>query len=87
MKDQSIDVNKKKWYSRLSFPKPLDSIIIFILNILLTIPIFIIIHQNILDPNWPFQLDRIALFIGILIVLQLILRLLKTFLILCIIAR
>lgn len=85
MKDELKEVNNKKWYSRLAIPKPLDTIIIFVLNILLTVPIFIIFHQNIIDPNWPFQLDRILLFIGILIVLQLLLRLLKTFLILCII--
>lgn len=77
--------NTKKWYSRFAIPKPWDSIIIFVLNILLTIPIFIIIHQNIIDPNWPYQIDRILLFIVILVLLQLLLRLLKSFLALCII--
>lgn len=69
---------------KLGFPKPWDSIIIFVLNILLTVPIFIIAHQNLIDPDWPYHIDRIALFLAILILLQLILRLLKTFLILCI---
>ena len=49
-------------------------IIIFVLNILLTIPLFIIAHQNLIDLNWIGHLDRIFIFIVILTVIQLILR-------------
>ena len=58
--------------------------IIFVLNILIAIPVFIIIHQNIIDPNWYFQIDRILLFIVIVAVIQLVLRLLRTIIIVCI---
>lgn len=67
----------KKWYNKLKVPSPWDNIIILILNILVTIPIFIIIHQNIIDPNWPLQLDRVFLFIAIIGILQFILQKMK----------
>lgn len=70
--------------NKLSLPKPWDIVVIFLLNILLTIPVFIIAHQNFLNPNWEFPIDRILLFILILIVFQLILRALKTIIIICI---
>ena len=59
-------------------------VIIFALNVLIAIPVFIIIHQNVIDPNWYFQLDRILLFIVILVVIQLVLRWMRTIIILCI---
>lgn len=49
-------------------------IIIFILNILITIPIFIIVHHNLIELDWAHNVDRIVLFILILVVIQLILR-------------
>jgi Ca2+/Na+ antiporter len=49
-------------------------IIIFILNILITIPIFIIAHHNLITLDWANHIDRILLFIVILVVIQLILR-------------
>lgn len=49
-------------------------IIIFILNILITIPIFIIVHHNIIELDWAHNVDRIILFILILVAIQLILR-------------
>lgn len=52
-------------------------IIIFILNILITIPIFIIAHQNLVVLDWANHLDRILLFIVILVVIQLLLRALR----------
>ncbi|MDR6968062.1 hypothetical protein J2X31_002077 [Flavobacterium arsenatis] len=58
--------------------------IIFLLNVLIAIPVFIIIHQNIIDPEWPFQIDRILLFIALIVVIQLILRALRTIIIVCI---
>ncbi|MEZ4853374.1 transglutaminase [Flavobacterium sp.] len=69
---------------KLSLPKPWDSVIILTLNILITIPVFIIAHQNLIELNWPFHLDRILLFTFILIVIQLVLRLMKTILVVCI---
>ena len=74
----------QKIKQKLQVRKPWDNVIIFALNILIAIPIFIIIHQNIVDPNWPFQLDRILLFIVILTVIQLVLRLMRTIIIVCI---
>ncbi len=60
--------------SKFNVAKPWDTIIIFLLNILITIPVFIIIHRNIIDPNWPFQIDQILLFIIIILIIQYILR-------------
>ncbi len=74
----------QKLKQKLQVRKPWDNVIIFALNILIAIPIFIIIHQNIIDPNWYFQLDRIFLFISILGIIQLVLRLMRTIIILCI---
>lgn len=74
----------QKIKQKLQVAKPWDSVIIFALNILIAIPIFIIIHQNIIDPIWYFQLDRILLFIIILVVIQLVLRMMRTIIILCI---
>lgn len=67
----------KKWLKYLRVPKPWDNIIVLILNILITVPIFIIIHQNIDDPNWPYQLDRIILFLSIVGILQFLLQKMK----------
>ncbi|ESU18761.1 hypothetical protein FCR2A7T_21640 [Flavobacterium cauense R2A-7] len=69
---------------KLSLPKPWDTVVIFLLNILIAIPVFIIAHQNLINPEWWLHLDRVLLFLIILIVIQLILRLLKTVIIICI---
>ena len=53
---------------------PWDMIIIFILNILITIPVFIIAHHNLIEVDWANHVDRILLFLVILIGIQLILR-------------
>nr|WP_294776402.1 transglutaminase [uncultured Flavobacterium sp.] len=53
---------------------PWDMIIIFVLNLLITIPIFIIAHQNLAALDWLFHIDRIMLFLIILIIIQLGLR-------------
>ena len=79
---KSVDFNHLK--GKLQVKKPWDHVIIFVLNFLITIPIFIIIHQNIVDPNWYFSLDRILLFLVILTLNQLILRALRTVIIVCI---
>ena len=36
---------------KLSLPKPWDIVVIFLLNILITIPVFLIAHQNLIDLN------------------------------------
>lgn len=69
--------------SKFQLKEPWNNLVIFVLNILITIPVFIIIHQNIIDPEWPFQVDRILLFILILVIIQLILRALRTIMIIC----
>lgn len=79
------NINLKEIKAKLQVKKPWDSVIILLLNILIAIPVFIIIHQKLIDPQWPFQLDRILLFLAILIVIQLILRLLRTIIIVCIV--
>ena len=67
---------------KLSLPKPWDTFVIFVLNILIAIPVFLIAHQNLIDLYLIFNLDRIFLFIVIVIIIQLVLRLVKTILIL-----
>lgn len=77
---------KKKFQvlrSKFQLQKPWNDVVIFVLNILIAIPIFIILHQNIIDPEWPFQIDRILLFIALIALIQLILRLLQTITIIC----
>ncbi|MBG6111319.1 hypothetical protein H4V97_000424 [Flavobacterium sp. CG_23.5] len=64
--------------------KPWDDVIIFVLNILIAIPVFLIVHQNFFNPNWFFNLDRILLFIVIVVIIQLILRFLRTIILICI---
>ena len=57
--------------------KPWDSIIIFILNLLIAIPVFIIVYKNIVNLNVPYHLDKIVIFLVILVLIQLILRQIK----------
>ncbi|MEC4113892.1 transglutaminase [Myroides pelagicus] len=71
---------KKKWYNYVSIPKPWDTIIILVLSTLITIPIFIVAHQNLIDPHWSYQLDRVLLFIAIMTLVFFILYKLKTLL-------
>ena len=76
----------KKIKERLTVKKPWDSIIIFLLNVLVAVPVFIICHRYTIDPGWPYHLDRVLMFLGILIAIQLILRLLRRIIIFCIFA-
>lgn len=66
---------------KLSLPKPWDTVVIFLLNVLLAIPTFIIAHQNLKETDFKIPIDRILLFIFILIVYQLILHSIKKYLI------
>jgi hypothetical protein len=70
---------------KLQVKKPWDDVIIFILNVLIAVPLFLIAHQNLIELNWPFNIDRIILFLLIIISIQLLLRLLRTIIIFCII--
>ncbi|MFD2907770.1 transglutaminase [Flavobacterium ardleyense] len=79
-KNPKIILLKKK----LSLPKPWDIIVIFILNILITIPLFLIAHQNLIDLDWILHLDRVIIFIVLIVLIQLLLRLVKTIIILII---
>ena len=67
---------------KLSLPKPWDNVVIFLLNILIAIPVFLIAHQNLIDLDWFLHLDRIFLFVAIIVIIQLLLRLVKTVIIL-----
>jgi len=75
-------VKFQQFKAKFQLRKPWDNVVIFILNILIAIPLFVIIHQNIIDPNWPFHLDRILIAILLLIIIQLVLRLVRTILVL-----
>ncbi|MFT5254463.1 MAG: hypothetical protein ACI87N_003534 [Flavobacteriales bacterium] len=81
--------SKKKSFQKikqkLQVKKPWDDVIIFVLNILIAVPVFIIAHQNLIEFNWFFNIDRILLFLLIIVIIQLILRLLRTVIIVCII--
>lgn len=73
----------KQLRETLRLKEPWDSVIIFALNILIAIPLFLILHQNLVDPEWPWHLDRILIFVVLVVAIQLILRLLKTIIIIC----
>ncbi len=60
--------------NKLTVKKPWDVIIIFVLNLLIAIPIFIIVHHNIIEFNWYYNIDRILIFIIILLLIQLVLQ-------------
>lgn len=78
------DIPFQKIIDRLRIKKPWDMVIIFILNLLIAIPVFIIIHHALIDPDVIYNIDRILLFILIVVVIQLILRLLRRIIIICI---
>lgn len=68
---------------KLQVKKPWDSIIIFVLNILIAVPLFIILHQNLIDPEWPLHIDRVLIFITMVAAIQLVLHYLKKILLVC----
>lgn len=74
---KKIDLNKLK--TQLQVKKPWDIIIISFLNLVITFPIFIIIHHNVIDFYWPFNLDRILIFLVVFIVLHFVLNAMRTF--------
>jgi hypothetical protein len=81
---QNNKIDFQKIRTKLQVKKPWDHVIIFFLNLLITFPVFIIAHQNLINPDWPFNSDRIVLFLFILIAIQLFLNALRTIIIICI---
>lgn len=75
-------LNFKEIKSKLKVNKPWDDVIIFVLNVLIAIPLFLIAHQNLIDLDWWLDIDRILLAVLILVSIQLVLRLIRTVLIL-----
>jgi hypothetical protein len=82
MKFPKIDFPQLK--SKLQVKSPWDRIIIMLLSLLITIPIFIILHQNLRDLNWSFNLDRVIIFILVFATIFFLLMLLRTIIILCV---
>ncbi|MBB1192750.1 transglutaminase [Flavobacterium sp. SOK18b] len=81
---QKKEINFQRIKHRFQVKKPWDDVIIFVLNVLIAIPLFIILHQNLINPNWFLNIDRVVIFIVMVVIIQLILRLLRTIIILCI---
>src|SRR6187402_1400362 len=76
-----IQLNKENFYllrSKFQLKKPWDRFVIFFLSIFITIPLFIVFHQAIIDPEWYFGFDRILLFIFVFAVVYGILYALRT---------
>jgi Ca2+/Na+ antiporter len=82
MKFPKIDFPQLK--SKLQVKSPWDRIIIMLLSLLITVPVFIILHQNLIDLKWPFNLDRVFIFIFVFAAIFFFLMLLRTIIILCI---
>ena len=82
MKFPKIDFPQLK--SKLQVKSPWDRIIIMLLSLLITIPVFIILHQNLIDLRWPFNLDRVFIFILVFAAIFFFLMLLRTIIILCV---
>ena len=73
---KKIDVTKLK--TQLQVKKPWDVVLISILNLIITFPVFIIIHHNVIDPDWAFNLDRLLIFVLVFMVIHFILNAMKT---------
>jgi len=69
--------------AKFQLKKPWDRFVIFFLSVLITIPLFIVLHQTLIDPQWYFALDRILLFILVLVFVYGLLYLLRTIIIIC----
>lgn len=81
-----IQLNKENFYllrSKFQLKKPWDRFVIFFLSALITIPLFIVLHEALIDPQWYFALDRIILFILVLAFVYALLYMLRTIIIIC----
>ena len=63
-------------------PKPWDFIILLIINILIVLPLFLIIHHNLVDFEWALNIDRILIFLGLVTFIQFIFLKIRKFVIL-----
>ena len=79
------EINFQALKQKFQVKKPWDDVIIFVLNILIAIPLFIILHQNLINPDWYLNIDRVILFIAMVVIIQIILRFLRTIIIFCIV--
>ena len=79
------EINFQALKQKFQVKKAWDDVIIFVLNILIAIPLFIILHQNLINPNWYLNIDRVILFIAMVVIIQIILRFLRTIIIFCIV--
>jgi hypothetical protein len=75
----------QKIKAKFQAKRPWDNVVIFFLNLLIAFPVFIIAHQNLINPYWPFNIDRIFLFLFIVLIIQLFLTALRTIIIICIV--
>lgn len=81
-----IQLNKENFYlvrSKFQLKKPWDRFVIFFLSIFITIPLFIVLHEALIDPQWYFAFDRIMLFILVLAFVYALLYMLRTIIIIC----
>ena len=67
---KKISFKRLRIIAKYRIPSPYDFTIILVLNVLITIPVFLIAHQKLIDLNWFYQLDRVLLFIIIVAVIQ-----------------
>jgi Ca2+/Na+ antiporter len=70
--------------NKFRLPKPWDLLAVFLLSILASIPTFIVAHQNLIDLNWYFGIDRIIIFVILLVFFYLIFKQLQIILIFCV---
>lgn len=68
---------KQRFFSYLEIPSPWNQIVIFVLNVLLVIPLFVVVHQNIIELDWPWNLDRVLLAILLIALIQWLLFLIR----------
>lgn len=80
----SRSTNKREQNSFRNSWKLIENIILYAAIIAISLPIFIIVHRNLPNFDWIYNLDRILLYILILIILFIIVKFLrKLFVIIC----
>jgi hypothetical protein len=82
---QFSKTNFKSLKAKFQLKKPWDRFVIFLLSVLITIPLFIVLHQNIIDPQWYFGLDRVLMFILVLLAIFGLMYILRTIIIVCLV--
>lgn len=81
-----VQINKTNFQlvkSKFQLKKPWDRFVIFLLSTVITIPLFIVLHQNLIDPQWYFGLDKVLLFILVFVIIYFALYALRTIIIVC----